>query len=158
MTARRTVGGFTLIELMISLALLSTTLGLLVTASIGTGRTAALSDGYVEDLRSLRTALRSVTDDVRGGTVVESKDGAVTVTGPDRVVVYRLDAGGVLLRSDDADATRVERPVARRVAAFSVTPDGGAFDVTVELDRRDPRASGRARVSARVACRAGGAR
>jgi hypothetical protein len=97
-----------------------------------------------------------VTDDVRSGDDVQVHDGDIAISVRGASVRYRLD-GGVLLRETHESGERTARPIARRVAAFTVEPVGALHAVTLELDRRDRRSAGRARVSARVACRAGAA-
>jgi len=131
MTRRK--AGVTLIELMISLSLIAVVAGAVFPMLLDLRRGHDLAEGYAEDVRQVRSALRAVERDVRSADVVSAADGALRVTRSEREVVWRQDGDG-LVRS----ATSGERRF-RRVGSFSATvADGVARVVLAPSPRARP--------------------
>ena len=149
MRASRTAG-FTLMELVISMAVL-------VVLSIGTGytlingyATQRLSAGYADDVTGMRKALTAVERDLRSARDVEISPDAVTVHLADDDIHYAIDNGRL---------KRNGRTLSRNVVGFDVTGDHGLFTATVTLGNRADAAARRPSVSSTVRPRAfGGAK
>jgi prepilin-type N-terminal cleavage/methylation domain-containing protein len=128
---RRSAAGFTLIELMSAIALLS----ILTTAALSLAATLMASNArcarYAADIMACRRALRTFEQDARTARQAIAEPNAIYLTGPGGGVTYRL-ADGALTRSDNAH----DVALARGVAAIDARCDGATIHFTMTLSPR----------------------
>jgi hypothetical protein len=137
--------GFTLLELIGSLALVATT-GLVSAALVlDAHRTRDLGDAYANDVTETRRALDAIERDLRG-----ARD--VTIDGTHLVVA--TGEGDVTWDLDGKSLRRGEVVMSRNVAAFETKRDGDRVDVTLVLGARSEHSRSKASVATSVYLRA----
>lgn len=144
----RSERGFTLLELMGSLALIGAVSVVAGGLAHHSQRTGDLGAAYANDVAETRRALDRVERDLRSARAVRTGERTIVVVTGAGEVKWRL-AGRELLRGDEV--------VARNVAAFTAERrDGGLVEVRLDLGRRSPDARRTASVSTVVRVRAAG--
>lgn len=137
--------GWTMIELVVSLGVISAVAAVAAALTHDARRTADLASQYETDVTSMRRALAAVEADIRCARDVRA-DAASLVASTDAAEVDWRLASGALVRAGTV--------VARNVAAFEASRRGDVVDVTIELGRRSNDATRAARVTTAVRLRA----
>ena len=130
---RRRGAGFSIWELLLSVALLSTFMGTLLTAMNGARSAQRTADLYAGDVEGLRRALDSLERDLREAlpSSVTPGGGSVRVASTRGDILWAARRG-VLTRREGG----VESVVARNVAFFEVVDSAGGWRARIEPARR----------------------
>lgn len=150
---RRRQTGFSLVELMVSLMVVTGVAVIVGGLAMSAHRDQALVEGWTEDLRGARAVLDRVERDVRAASAVEvTGDGMRVVLGEETHTYARRDGK---LTCDEGAGPFV---LARNVASFGVAQDTGAYSIDLHLGSRTgvPSARGRLRTVVRPRATGGG--
>ncbi|WP_227394951.1 type II secretion system protein [Jeotgalibacillus aurantiacus] len=117
--------GLTLVELLAVLVITSSVIVLVISIVINTGNSASSQQQESLSIRSMTTALNSITTDVRRfpeNVTIQSDELAISADG--ETIMYSYDAGNsVLLKNGTA--------FARGVTDFTVVLNGDTLEVTI---------------------------
>lgn len=131
--------GFTMIELMISVAVLAIFSSVALSLSVQAKQEHQMVMAYHQDVRECRSALQSLEADILAASRVSTAADEVVLTVGGERIVYQL-ADGQLCVTQDAK----RRVLARSIAALRVVSDQALVTVQIELRRRSqasPRAA-----------------
>lgn len=130
-TARGRSGGFTLIEVMAAIALLSIFTAAAIGLSAHLFSSYRLVEGYSDDLASCQRTLRMFRGDVVAATEVRPEPDGVRIVAFDREIVYRLSEGRL------TRTTRgVEQLLSSCLEQFDVRTEGQLVHLQLELGPR----------------------
>jgi prepilin-type N-terminal cleavage/methylation domain-containing protein len=139
--------GWTLVELIASLALISAAAGAAGALAIGAERARDLGGACAQDVVESRRALTGIERDLRGAGAVRIDDGVLAVAGA-LPAVWSVHGRSLVRTAGGATQT-----FARNVAALRTRRDGDVVSVTLEFGRRDANAPRAAVVSTQVRLR-----
>ena len=147
--------GFTMIELMIAVAVLAVFSSVALSLGVQARREHRMVHGYQCDVLQCREALRSIERDLRSARQVAKVDDEFVLTVGDQQIVYRVCGGELQVQRE-----RALRVLAHCVASMEVSVQDELVTVVLELrPRADLGPRRHARVSTCVAMRnAGGKR
>ncbi len=125
------VGGYMLFELMVAVGLLGFAVTSIAEFRLRAGKEQVWATEYSSDLASLRRALRTIEDDVRGATDAGVRDGRLELEVAGEGIGFALEENR-LVRRDSAGPT----VLASCFRDWSVTTARGVVHVALTLRRR----------------------
>lgn len=141
--------GFTLIELMITVAVLAVFSSVALTIGVQAKQDQQLVGGYQNDLRSCRAALCDLEGLLRQARRVEHIDDAIVLFVGSTWTTLRSNAGKLIAKHKGH-----ERVLARCVDDIQITSEGALAHITLTLRQRNNRAATKpARLTTSVAMR-----